>query len=786
MPRASLPGQQDANQTDVHGIGAARRWIGRGASRKAWYSVLNLARWGILAGFLVFLLTAILALHEALNFQDRVVELAGNNMDRARRVLSVLHDTLEKPEAYPEERELPYASIAVKLDRLNKVQKTLAGFTLEEQGKTVQPVPTGEPPAEAALTAVKSGHGVNGKVAATGQAGASPSDDRGEEEEAQKLELSTTAATHWQAASNRLKLSIADLDGTLKAGDPARQLVEALAVTRKHVRALDSFKGSVEQAKDDQAPSTSGAAHAADSELDSKNNQFELLLVTERLTEGLSAIEQRVAASPDDEFLMMQLDRLRQDVFGLEAFLHAGDLKYEPPAERGHDDGAVPDLDMEIEKIDHRINEIEAILLKTDKGFVAAAKLAELINETRRYSDDLQDMQPVAISHRKTLGEDPTEGTAALAAFEETRGGLSEAIQAIEEQLDRRTRVTAVANQLKPLEDEGEDGRNSRAFAILRDFDAVGRFQAALMPFNGFAETPGLGMLSHLGFDPQHISTLHRETLALLFVFVIGAMGSVIFITKYSIQLVLEGNWLTDQPKRSLAWYLFRPFFGVIVALAAFLLFKAGQLALGNSGVLDGSGDFNLPILSVIALFAGLLSWQALEAIETRGSTWFRSQKRQYLWATGLDNGLRAEMHGRDELASSIGRTADQVFRWVVYRDRVSPEMQDRIADWLDVPYNQLFQNEEPWRKTLWLRIVSKNGDGIKRDEFEQKLASEHFDADKLETWLSQRQAVPPMAHDRILLAMDRPMNEIFTDEKPAVAETPPLLPTGGRREAKA
>ena len=287
------------------------------------------------------------------------------------------------------------------------------------------------------------------------------------------------------------------------------------------------------------------------------------------------------------------------------------------------------------------------------------------------------------------------------------------------------------------------------------------------MPFRSFGETPGLKLVSGFGFDPQRISTLSRETLALLFVFIIGAIGSVIYITKDSIQLVLEGNWLTDQPKRSMTWYLFRPVFGVIVALAAFLLFKAGQLAMGNNGAVDGGHDFNLPILSVIALFAGLLSWQALEVIETRGAYWFRSQKRQRLWATGLENKLRIEQHSLEEMATSIGRSVDQVFRWLVFRDRVSPEMQDRIADWLDTPYNQLFRSEQPQRKKLWLRVKPMDEGGLEPSEFEEKLTSECFHPDKLAAWLALDQHVPAKLQDRILVAMDRPMPAIFSDTLP-------------------
>ncbi|MEZ5933357.1 MAG: hypothetical protein R3F54_15685 [Alphaproteobacteria bacterium] len=720
------------------------------------YAAQNLTRWILLASMLAFLLSAILALHEALNFQDRVLELAGNDLDRARRVLGVLHDTLENPDSYPEDRELPYASIAVKLDRLSKVQETLTGF---------------------AIPAAKTEDASDSSQQDAKNIGSSTSNDASPNENADAESAGSTdneadhasddAAAQWQAASNRLKLSIADLDDTLKAGDPARRLLEALHQTRNHIRTLAAFKGSIAEADRSSLPSP-GTAYAASSldDLAREADRFELQLVADELKRDVVKVEERVNTSPDDELLVAHLEHLKGKIGRLEDFYDSADLTYVPSTDDQPDEPPLP-VNLVIEDIDHRINEIESILLKVDDGFVAAAKLADLINQARRFSDRLQDMPTEGVTRQKVLGEKAVEGTAAVVAFETTRGELSEAIQEIENQLDRRTRVMVVADQLAKLEEEGDQGRHSRALAILRGFDSVGRFEGTLLPFHSLAEIPVLNIVSGLGFDPQRISTLSRETLALLFVFVIGAIGSVIYITKDSIQLVLEGNWVTDRPKRSLAWYLFRPVFGVIVALAAFLLFKAGQLAMGNSGVVDGSQDFNLPILSVIALFAGLLSWQALEVIETRGASWFRSQKRQALWATGLENRLYIEQHSIEELASSIGRSVDQVFRWLVFRDRVSPEMQDRIADWLDVPFNQLFRNDQPVRKTLWLRVQPLDDGGLAREKFEEQLAEEQFHADQLAAWLACGEPVPPKVQDRILLAMDRPMPAVFTDKRP-------------------
>ena len=95
-PASTEDPERRRGASDARGQGFRR------TAATARYAVLNLIRWSILAGMLVFLLTAILALHEALNFQDRVLELAGKDRDHARRVLGVLHDTLENPDSYPE------------------------------------------------------------------------------------------------------------------------------------------------------------------------------------------------------------------------------------------------------------------------------------------------------------------------------------------------------------------------------------------------------------------------------------------------------------------------------------------------------------------------------------------------------------------------------------------------------------------------------------------------------------------------------------------------------------
>ena len=773
MPTDKPLGQQHPTSTnrDVIGKGVGRSL---GFATKAWYSTLNLARWAILAGILVFLLTAILALHEALNFQDRVVELAGDDRDRARRVLSVLHDTLKNPGDYVEERNAPFASIAVALDRLDKAQRDLQRFEIKEVTTTV----TNDPP---------SGNVPDGKETPELNVNHQPVQTAGLEklkedgspskrnaEVADSNVSVTEIAEEFKASLDRLKVSIADLDKTIESGDPDRRLVAALIEAKQDIESMKAFEGGPLIAEDAKPPAK-GSVLAADTEVEQAAvAQYQLQKAVEDLASDLQRVEDNTKTQPSARLLAFKMESLHRRVANLNDFLDVP-LTIKKAATipvRSHDK-PTSTVDA-LKAIEREIESLRSTLTESDPGFVAANKLATLINQSRHLSSTLTKIEATNVAYRHPETNTVETGTKAQAMFDTVRGDISKTVQKIEDQLKTQTRVIAVAEQLDLDQLENTDGRNRLAAAILRDFDAVGRFEATLMPLSRLADNEALSWISGFGFEPQEISTLHRETLALIFVFVIGAIGSVIYITRYSIQLVLEGNWLTDQPKRSLAWYLFRPVFGVVVALAAFLLFKAGQLALGNNGVLDGSGEFNLPILSVIALFAGLLSWQALEAIETRGDSWFRSQKRQYLWATGLENGLRAEPHSRDELASSIGRSRDQVFRWLVLRDRVSPEMQDRIAGWLNVPPNHLFGNDEPQRNTLWLKVAKPVRKGIEASVFREELGDGHFHKEKLDAWIDEGKPVPPMAQDRIILVMGRLMSEVFTDEAPSSAPASP------------
>jgi hypothetical protein len=254
-------------------------------------------------------------------------------------------------------------------------------------------------------------------------------------------------------------------------------------------------------------------------------------------------------------------------------------------------------------------------------------------------------------------------------------------VEKLETTLDRLTPEISISYAVGQ-----DDQRLTKANTILRAYNALGRFDPILIPFG-----------PPFGLSLKNLATMGSQTLNLMLVFVMGAIGSLLYITKHRLTLVIQGQTGTAKPARALSWYIFRPIFGIVVAFAIFLLYKAGQIALSAGTANAISADVNVPILSVVSLFAGLLSWQALETIETKGKTWFRSHRRRDLWATGLDSALKGARPPRTiaECGNQIGRSQEQVERWIRGLDKVPPEMQDRISTWIERDVSELFSDIE-------------------------------------------------------------------------------------------
>ncbi|MEM8915933.1 MAG: hypothetical protein AAGC83_08850, partial [Pseudomonadota bacterium] len=317
------------------------------------------------------------------------------------------------------------------------------------------------------------------------------------------------------------------------------------------------------------------------------------------------------------------------------------------------------------------------------------------------------------------------------------------------------------------------------ASTIWLEFNALSRFHNLLHPLSF---TQGLSIhddwrrwfdLSRLGVDPREIATLSERTLMLLFVFCMGAMGSLIYITKFQLNLAIKGRAAAKQYARPISWFIFRPLFGIVIALAVFLLVDAGQIAFGGSSGSSGTGALNLGIFSVIALFAGLLSWQALDMIESRGAMWFNTTARRDMWASGLADALRKSGQSEERCADRVGRSTEQIHRWSMLRDKVTPEMQDRLSTALELAKEELFSSIDPYPASedlsLWGVGLAEEIE-VQRLELEDIADRLDISQERLKTWIDLKRRVPPGSQWRLSDILDRAHGKLFAKGHPVDA----------------
>jgi len=246
-----------------------------------------------------------------------------------------------------------------------------------------------------------------------------------------------------------------------------------------------------------------------------------------------------------------------------------------PAAVDGAEDSVacpLPDYQQRLTDLSASLTEFERTLLRADPELTVAKQLSAQIVAIGEAAGSLRRLKPGADLRYR----DPTServGSAALAVFNQQQQVLSQTADSLEEILGKYSPAMAVGLKL------GDDPEAQfKASVIWSDFQALRRFEPILVPLRRLeatgSEVYGLPpAIAGLGLRPQKLATLGNEVLTLVLVLVIGALGSLIFMTKRQLSGALQGIGLMHKPDVGFAWYLFRPIFGVVVAFAIYLLY---------------------------------------------------------------------------------------------------------------------------------------------------------------------------------------------------------------------
>jgi plasmid maintenance system antidote protein VapI len=375
--------------------------------------------------------------------------------------------------------------------------------------------------------------------------------------------------------------------------------------------------------------------------------------------------------------------------------------------------------------------------------------------------------------------------------FQKALRDLDAAIRGIRSTLGDAGGVVPIAEAIG----EQDPLAHKKAENLLREFQALDRYQDILTPLAvvtlprpqcgawvgtssgtlcwiGRGSTKIWNKIADIGFHAKDMATMTRQALDMMVILVMGAIGSLIYLTRYLLSQILQGNESGSAAWRPWSWYVFRPLFGVVVAFALYLLYKTGQVALGGGGGKVLASDVSLPILSVVALFGGLLSWQALEMIESKGRRWLSAQRREDLWASGLSQALRNAGKTTNDCASQVGVTPTQVDRWIGGQDKVTPEMQDRMTTWLGRERVEIFGDTNPrdidegtlrWATGL-KGALKANKAGIDVPRLAQLIGQ---DVETVQAWVDLKRQVDQEMQFLIADKLGQQRDRLFTVERP-------------------
>jgi len=145
------------------------------------------------------------------------------------------------------------------------------------------------------------------------------------------------------------------------------------------------------------------------------------------------------------------------------------------------------------------------------------------------------------------------------------------------------------------------------------------------------------------------LPSLPHQTLVLVVTLAMGALGSVLFMLHVHLGQVQANSFF----RSSVTWHVFRPLQGMALALAIFMLVKAGQISISHTGIEQStdSTDINAFALGFVGIVAGMLSDSAMLRLQKAGVDFLGQTDAQ---DDGGDSKARSAAPDSATLASAI------------------------------------------------------------------------------------------------------------------------------------
>ena len=179
------------------------------------------------------------------------------------------------------------------------------------------------------------------------------------------------------------------------------------------------------------------------------------------------------------------------------------------------------------------------------------------------------------------------------------------------------------------------------------------------------------------------------SVLVMMIVVAMGMMGSMITIT----QAFFSGE------ERRITFYIFRPYLGAVVAIAVYVVTKAGVIVSSNpTAQVENVAKLNAFFVSFLALISGLMSEAAIDMLKRSGTRFLRGSAApdQPRYAMGITEIIEADDRNTANLYPSFDVSKELVDRWLDGTEKVPIYAQRVIAAWLEKPIREIFSDMPP------------------------------------------------------------------------------------------
>lgn len=185
-----------------------------------------------------------------------------------------------------------------------------------------------------------------------------------------------------------------------------------------------------------------------------------------------------------------------------------------------------------------------------------------------------------------------------------------------------------------------------------------------------------------------------QEVLTIILALSMGVFGSLIAVSR---DYLKDGHVQNQMLEKRVAWFIFRPIQGAVMALSIFILLKAGVLVFAAPQSADQMpAELNPFVIAFLGVISGLFAERGYARLERAADEVFAAQDRPaaanyYRWSERADDRIQALDGNLEWLSAQLDLSLSRVQKFASHAMKMPEEIAKEIALRLDTTPDDIF-----------------------------------------------------------------------------------------------